>query len=87
MFDDSVKMSEMGEAQGVRLETTGGIPTWEAFPNIRHQRKTDRIRESIRPAPGHVTDCSCVHYADIYIIAFSFIIVYCTFGTISGRTP
>jgi Uma2 family endonuclease len=67
MFDDSIKMDEIGEAQGVRLEVTSGIPTWEAFPNIRHQRKTDRIRESIRPAQGHITDCACVHYADIYV--------------------
>jgi Uma2 family endonuclease len=67
MFDDSLKMSEMGDAQGVRLEITDGLPTWEAFPNIRHQRKTDQIRASIRPTPGENTDCACVHYADIYV--------------------
>ncbi len=33
----------------VHLEITGGIPTWEAFPGLRHQRTIDRIRASIEP--------------------------------------
>ena len=33
----------------IRLEITGGVPTWEAFPGSRHQRTVDRIRASIRP--------------------------------------
>ncbi|WP_309714338.1 Uma2 family endonuclease [Armatimonas sp.] len=57
----------LGEASGVRLEVAGGITTWEAFPSVRHQRAVDRIRASIKPAATPITDCGCVHYADIYV--------------------
>lgn len=53
----------------VKLEITGGIPTWEAFPGSRHQRLIDRIRVSIRPLPKSAfnTECGCAHLSDVPI--------------------
>ena len=53
----------------IRLEITGGVPTWEAFPGTRHQRMIDRIRASIEPAPNKegAEGCNCVHIADVLI--------------------
>src|SRR5438105_6255736 len=51
----------------IRLEITGGIPTWEAFPGLRHQETIDLIRASIKPRPDSTTGCSCVHFSDILI--------------------
>ena len=51
----------------VRLEITGGVPTWEASPNIIHQETIDLIRGSIEPSPGDETECWCFHYSDILI--------------------
>src|SRR5437667_11786224 len=33
------ELVEMADDAGVKLEITGGIPTWEAFPGPRHQRR------------------------------------------------
>lgn len=49
----------------VKLEITGGIPTWEAFPGIRHQAMVYLIQTSIAPLPDHAGDCACAHYSDI----------------------
>lgn len=53
---------------GIRLESAGGITTWEAHPVLRHQRATRRIENSIRPVPG-MDDvsggCGCVSVADV----------------------
>src|SRR5215210_7434447 len=53
----------------VKLEITGGIPTWETFPGSRHQRVMDRIRATIRPLPQgeRQTGCGCDHIADVDI--------------------
>ena len=51
----------------IKLEITGGVPTWEAFPGVRHQVVVDLIRASIAPAPHNVSNCACAHYSDIYI--------------------
>src|SRR5438105_14699221 len=51
----------------VRLEITGGIPTWEASPGLRHQRISFRIETSIKPSPQSGGGCVCAHFADIYI--------------------
>ena len=48
----------------IRLEITGGIPTWEAFPSARHQHLIDRIRATIAPAEATAEDCGCFHLAD-----------------------
>ncbi len=64
-----------GEASGLRLEIAGGIPTWEAFPVVRHQKLVDIIRASIRRANysgdggtnGSGAGCACIHLPDIYV--------------------
>ena len=53
---------------GIKLEYVNGIPVWEASPAIRHQRISDRIRASIGRAGRENEGCSCIHYADIYIL-------------------
>jgi len=66
---------EIGEASGLKLEIAGGVPTWEAFPNLRHQRAVDIIRATIRRATNHGvangsgggSGCACIHVADIYV--------------------
>ncbi|MBC8141272.1 MAG: hypothetical protein H7Y38_07500 [Armatimonadetes bacterium] len=57
----------VGETSGMRLEISGGIPTWEAFPVARHQMTVDRIRASIKPFATSGTDCACLHLADVYV--------------------
>jgi Uma2 family endonuclease len=49
----------------IKLEITGGIPTWEALPASRHQKAAKRIEESIQPLPG--SSCGCYSLADTYI--------------------
>lgn len=51
----------------IKLEITGGIPTWEASPGSRHQRVIDRIRASIKPIPNSDKGCECAHLSDVYI--------------------
>ncbi|HEX9989425.1 MAG TPA: Uma2 family endonuclease [Chloroflexia bacterium] len=51
----------------IKLEITRGIPTWEAFPGIRHQETIDLIRASIKPQPDSTTGCACAHYSDVLI--------------------
>jgi Uma2 family endonuclease len=51
----------------IRLEITGGIPTWEAFPGARHQRMIDRIRASIIPVDESKNGCQCAHLSDVLI--------------------
>src|SRR5262249_3064928 len=51
----------------IRLEITGGIPTWEAFPGLRHQETIDLIRASIKPVSDGMTECSCSHFSDVLI--------------------
>jgi hypothetical protein len=53
---------------GIRLEIIGGLPVWEAHPNLTHQKAIDHIRESIQPAHNQsASTCECVHYADLHI--------------------
>jgi Uma2 family endonuclease len=51
----------------VKLEITGGIPTWEAFPGIRHQLAIDLIRASIEPVPSSTGKCEYFHVSDVLI--------------------
>jgi len=52
----------------IRLEITGGVPTWEAFPGSRHQRAVDRIRASILPlGQADSPACRCAHLSDVPI--------------------
>lgn len=63
-------LDQLLQESDVKLEITGGIPTWEAFPSSRHQRTIDNIRSSIEPltrADGGSVDCRCAHLSDISI--------------------
>lgn len=51
----------------VKLEITGGIPTWEASPGSRHQRIIDRIRSSIKTLSESSAECECAHLSDVSI--------------------
>ncbi len=52
---------------GIKLEIDDGKGVWEAFPSLRHQKETDRIRRSIGKNPNYDGPCDCVHYADVYV--------------------
>ena len=54
------------DQNGFRLEFVNGLGVWEASPVLRHQKKVDEIRASIRPE-SETEVCACVHYADIQI--------------------
>lgn len=51
----------------VKLEITGGVPTWEASPGSRHQRMLFRIQTSIKPIPASDKGCECAHLSDVNI--------------------
>lgn len=57
----------LAEQAGVKLEVSGGIPTWEAFPGARHQKAIQRIFLSVTPAPGLNEACGCYRLLDTYI--------------------
>jgi Putative restriction endonuclease len=59
---------QQADDAGIRLEIIGGLPVWEALPNLTHQEAIDRIRQTIRPAE-HLNDqtCACLHYAGLHI--------------------
>ncbi len=52
---------------GVRLEIIGGLPIWEALPNLTHQKTIDRIRQTFTAADKLNGGCACLHYADLHI--------------------
>ncbi len=56
--------------QGVRLEITGGMPTWEAAPGALHNGVVDDIRQNLTRLNARDAACGCHHIADTYI-AFS----------------
>lgn len=60
-------MLQRADTVGIRLEVIGGLPVWEAHPNLTHQKAIDHIRESIEPATDQTSPCACVHYADLHI--------------------
>lgn len=59
------ELVEMADEAGVKLEITAGIPTWEAFPGMRHQKTVARIFVSLARSPE--TDCACFEVMDAYI--------------------
>ncbi len=61
------EMEQRADEAGFKLEFVNGIPVWEAFPVIRHQRHLDRIRLSIAPVQLGEGVCRCISYLDIYI--------------------
>lgn len=52
----------------IKLEITGGVPTWRLLPSVRHQKVIDRIRASIAPIPGQSEGCGCYHLADVSLV-------------------
>jgi Uma2 family endonuclease len=65
---DLIDIDRLLHDGAVRLEITGGIPTWEAFPGLRHQITIDEIRASLEPAAqGIAGGCGCFHYSDVAI--------------------
>lgn len=61
-FEDLV---EMADDAGIKLEITGGIPTWEAFPAIRHQKTIFRIQMSLERL--NESNCGCFQVSDAYL--------------------
>jgi Uma2 family endonuclease len=61
---DPEEVERLAYTGRVKLEITQGIPTWEAFPSVRHQRLVDRIRATIAPREGEGDGCGCYHIAD-----------------------
>ena len=59
------ELVEMADDAGVKLEITGGIPTWEAFPGMRHQKTVGRIFVSVERLSG--SECACFQVSDAYI--------------------
>lgn len=84
--------------QGVRLEVTGGVPTWEAMPGALHNGVVDDIRQNLTRHNPPDGSYGCHHIADTYI-AFSpsllrrpDIAIFCTKpprpdGAITGLIP
>lgn len=65
-----LKLTELDQLMregAVKLEITGGVPTWELSPGSRHQRMVFRIQTSIRPLPESPGGCGCAHLADVYM--------------------
>ena|SRR2546425_604894 len=54
------ELVEMADRAGVKLEITDGIPTWEAFPGIRHQKTIFRIQTSLERLPD--SNCGAFKY-------------------------
>lgn len=59
------ELAEMADDAGIKLEITGGIPTWETFPGVRHQKAVGRILFSVERVAG--SDCGCFQIPDVYI--------------------
>jgi Uma2 family endonuclease len=51
----------------LKLEITGGIPTWEASPSSRHQLMVYLIQTSIKPSSESGSRCECAHLADVEV--------------------
>jgi Uma2 family endonuclease len=56
---------EMADNAGVKLEMTGGIPTWETFPGPRHQKAVGRIFATVERSSED--RCACFQLLDTYI--------------------
>jgi Uma2 family endonuclease len=58
---------QIADNAGVRLEIIGGLPVWEALPNLTHQEAIDRIRQNLKGPDEKNAACACLHYADLHI--------------------
>ncbi len=62
-----IELEELLSAGAIKLEITGGIPTWEVYPGSRHQRMRFRIQTSIKPSAESGAGCECAWLPDVYI--------------------
>lgn len=62
---NDLDLDRLIDAGAIRLEITGGIPTWEVSPSLRHQAAIYRIQTSIKPLPDQDGECACAHYSDV----------------------
>ena len=66
--DPGYLLEKLVREQRVKLEITGGVPTWRLLPGVRHQKVIDRIRATIAPVAGQAEACRCYHLADVSLI-------------------
>ena len=52
---------------GVQLEIISGLPVWETWPSLTHQKTIDRIRQSFGHSDQVNGNCECLHYAGLHI--------------------
>src|SRR5690349_21455092 len=55
------------DAEGIRLESVGGLTVWEASPLGIHQVNVFRIQSSIRVLADRSTSCVCFHLSDVVV--------------------
>lgn len=73
MLELNRELVDRAEQAGVKLEIVDGLPMWEGFPVVRHQREVFRIQQTIRRIAASVqsaaddSPCGCFHYSDIYV--------------------
>ena len=73
MIELTRELIDRAEQAGVKLEIVDGLPMWEGFPAVRHQREVFRIQQTIRRIAASVqttaddSPCGCFHYSDIYV--------------------
>lgn len=63
----TAELRNTAEEMGVRLESAGGLTTWEASPGYRHQSVSFRIQTSVKKSAKSIFGCACVHVADVSI--------------------
>lgn len=64
---NGLDLDQLLDARAVKLEITGGIPTWEASPSLRHQWMVRLVERSIRPSLEAEGACACISVADVLI--------------------
>src|SRR5436305_8316786 len=62
---DAEELERLAYENAVKLEITGGVPTWEAFPGALRQFLIDQIRASIAPRNADPDGCACFHLSDV----------------------
>lgn len=67
MLTEAEWLDQLVREGQIKLEVTGGIPTWRLLPNPRHQMIVDDIRASIHPVSNDSATCGCHHLADVSI--------------------
>ena len=66
-YFEAADLDQLGQSNDVKLEWTGGVPTWEAMPGPRHQRAVRNITRSIALGAEQSGGCGCFYLTDTYI--------------------